>query len=73
VLGDCIGNPHVGFERPDWASGSDQDPGLAAQTRVRLLDRLAGEQMPIVGYHLPQGGVGRAERAGGAYRFVAEV
>ncbi|MBD3763262.1 MAG: MBL fold metallo-hydrolase [Rhodobacterales bacterium] len=73
VLGDCIGNPHVGFERPDWASGSDQDPAMAAQTRLRLLDRLAGEQMPIVGYHLPQGGVGRAERADGTYRFVAEV
>jgi hypothetical protein len=25
VLGDAIGNHHVAFERPDWASGSDQD------------------------------------------------
>ena len=73
VLGDCIGNHHVGFERPGWASGSDQDGALAAQTRVGLLDRLVAETFTLVGYHLPEGGIGRAERAGEGYRFTAEV
>jgi len=27
ILGDAIGNNHVAFARPDWRSGSDQDPG----------------------------------------------
>lgn len=71
VVGDALGNHHVAFERPDWPSGSDQDPQTAATSRVRLLDRLATEQMRLVGYHLPDGGIGRAERAGDAYRFVA--
>jgi glyoxylase-like metal-dependent hydrolase (beta-lactamase superfamily II) len=71
VLGDAIGNHHVAFERPDWASGSDQDPATAAATRVRLLDRLASEQITLVGYHLPDGGIGRAERSGDGYRFIA--
>jgi glyoxylase-like metal-dependent hydrolase (beta-lactamase superfamily II) len=70
VLGDCIGNHHVAFERPDWESGSDQDAALAAATRVSLLDRLAADGHAVIGYHLPGGGIGRVERAGAGYRFV---
>jgi glyoxylase-like metal-dependent hydrolase (beta-lactamase superfamily II) len=71
VVGDAIGNHHVAFERPDWASGSDQDKDMAAATRLRLLDRLASEQMALIGFHLPGGGIGRAEAlAGGGFRFV---
>lgn len=73
VLGDCIGNHHVGFERPEWLSGSDQDQALAAQTRVALLDRLAAEQFLVTGFHLTGGGIGRAEKAETGYRFVEEV
>ena len=70
VLGDAIGNHHVAFERPDWASGSDQDAAMAADTRVRLLDQIATDKALLIGYHLPGGGIGRAERDGSAYRFV---
>ncbi len=70
VVGDAIVNHHIAFERPGWHAGSDQDPELAASTRTALLDRLAGEQMPLIGFHLPQGGFGRAERQGDAFRFV---
>lgn len=72
VGGDAIGNHHVAFARPEWASGSDQDGQLGAQTRVRLLDQLATDQMTLLGFHLPDGGLGRVERDGDAYRFVAE-
>ncbi len=72
VVGDALGNHHVAFERPDWASGSDQDGAMAAATRVSLLDQIATHRMRLVGFHLPEGGIGRAERANGAYRFVAE-
>ena len=40
------------------------------RARLRLLDRLASEQMPLIGFHLPGGGIGRAERTDGTYRFV---
>jgi glyoxylase-like metal-dependent hydrolase (beta-lactamase superfamily II) len=70
VLGDAIGNHHVAFERPDWASGSDQDAAMAADTRVRLLDQIATDKALLIGYHLPGGGIGRAERDGSTYRFV---
>lgn len=72
IVGDAIVNHHLAFERPDWRSGSDQDRDLGAQTRLRLLDRLATEQMQLIGFHLPGGGIGRAERDGSSYRFVTE-
>ncbi|SFR09424.1 MBL fold metallo-hydrolase [Poseidonocella sedimentorum] len=70
VIGDAIGNHHVAFRQPDWESGSDQDGATAAATRTALLDRLATEQMPFVGFHLPNGGIGRAARDGAGYRFI---
>lgn len=71
VLGDAIGNHHIGFERPDWASGSDQNPEEAAATRLALLDRITADDLQIAGFHLPDGGLGRAEKIGeGQYRFV---
>lgn len=72
VVGDAIGNHHVAFARPEWPSGSDQDQPTAAATRAALLDRLATEQMRLIGFHLPGGGLGRAEKSGEGYRFVSE-
>ncbi len=72
VVGDALGNHHVAFERPDWASGSDQDGPAAAATRLALLDQISHGQMRLVGYHLPGGGIGRAEKSNGTYRFVEE-
>lgn len=72
VLGDCIGNHHVAFERPEWRSGSDQDGDLGAATRVALLDQIASEQMSVIGYHMPYPGIGRAEKRGDGYIFVGD-
>ena len=71
IVGDAIGNHHVAFAKPSWESGSDQDGITAAATRQMLLDRLSQEQMALVGFHLPDGGMGRAEKEGSAYRFVS--
>ena len=73
VVGDAIGNHHVAFARPGWRSGSDQDPDMAITARQMLLDRLATEQLQLVGFHLPNGGMGRVERSGDRYHFVKEV
>ncbi|TRD15147.1 MBL fold metallo-hydrolase [Palleronia caenipelagi] len=71
VIGDAIGNHHVAFQRPDLLSGSDQNKELAAETRKALLDRITSEDLTIVGFHLPGGGMGRAETRGDGYRFVS--
>ncbi|WP_034490592.1 MBL fold metallo-hydrolase [Afifella pfennigii] len=70
VTGDALTNHLFSFERPDWPSGTDQDPQMGAATRKSLLERIATDRMRIVGYHLPEPGIGTAERKDGAYRFV---
>ncbi|WP_048648199.1 MBL fold metallo-hydrolase [Nitratireductor soli] len=70
IVGDAITNA-VSFVRPDLETGSDQDQAMGAATRVRLLDRLAGDKARLIGFHLPHPGFGIAERDGSAYRFVA--
>ncbi|MFK7881788.1 MBL fold metallo-hydrolase [Roseobacter sp.] len=70
IVGDAIGNHHVAFHEPSWESGSDQDAQTAVATRKMLLDRLSSENMTVIGFHLPNGGIGRAEKVDDGYRFV---
>lgn len=72
VGGDAISNGHVALARPDWPSGADQDPDLGAETRMRLLDQLVADDIALLGFHLPDGGLGRVERDGDYYQFTAE-
>lgn len=70
VTGDFVTTP-MGFARPAVGSATDHDPALASQTRAATLARLADEKWRILGYHLPDGGIGRVERDGETWRFVA--
>lgn len=69
VIGDAIGNGHIALERPEFESGSDQNPPLGAQTRSALLSRLAASGDAVIGYHLPGSGLGRIRAEGAAFRF----
>lgn len=74
VTGDAIGNGHIAFERPEFASSSDQDPQMGAASRVALLDRITADDLLVAGFHVHDGGLGRAEKlADGGYRFNPEV
>ena len=70
VLGDAIGNHHVAFQRPDWESGSDQDMALAAKTRGMLFDRIMADDLAVVGFHLPNGGMGRVDKFKDGFKFI---
>jgi glyoxylase-like metal-dependent hydrolase (beta-lactamase superfamily II) len=73
IVGDAIGNHHVALHHPEWQSGSDQDRETGVTTRRMLLDRISSEQMPVIGFHLPNGGLGRIEAKDDAYRFTSET
>ncbi|MFY9239168.1 MAG: MBL fold metallo-hydrolase [Roseovarius sp.] len=73
ILGDCVGNDHVSFARPQWQSGSDQDPETAAATRVALLDQLAHEKTRVIGFHLRGDGVGYVDKGADGYVFVGDA
>ena len=57
---------------PDWEVKFDMDKAAAAATRRRVLDMLASERLPFVGYHMPFPGTGYVEASSGdrAYRYV---
>lgn len=73
IVGDAIGNGHLALKRPDWPSGADQDTELGILTRTTLLSELANTGILMVGFHLPNGGMGRIETADGAYRFLEDA
>ena len=70
IVGDAIGNHHLAFEHPDWPSGSDQDPQAGITSRKMLFDRVMTQGSLLVGFHLPQGGLGHVDRMGDGLRFV---
>ncbi|OED39404.1 MBL fold metallo-hydrolase [Chromatiales bacterium (ex Bugula neritina AB1)] len=72
LAGDAITNVALSFERPDWPSASDHDPEAGRKTRRRLLDRLAGDNSRLVGYHLPHPGFGRVLAEGDHFLFEAD-
>ena len=71
VGADVAHNEVVSLRHPDWAFGFDADPEQAIATRKALLDRAATDGTLYLGFHFTYPGVGRVERDGGAFRFVA--
>jgi glyoxylase-like metal-dependent hydrolase (beta-lactamase superfamily II) len=67
---DALTHVAVSFARPEWRWGTDHDGDRAIATRKRLLDQLAADRVPLIGFHLPWPGHGMVERSGTAYRFV---
>ncbi len=72
IIGDAIVNHHLAFHNPAWHSTSDQDPELGAQTRVALFDRVLKDDLTVIGFHFPEGGMGRVERSGKGLTFLGE-
>ncbi len=70
IGGDALIHPLISFRHPDWRPVADHVPDQAAETRRKLLDRLATEKSKLIGYHMPWPGVGIVERKDSAYRFV---
>jgi glyoxylase-like metal-dependent hydrolase (beta-lactamase superfamily II) len=71
IGGDVFNNVAVSFARPEWRVGADHDRDQGVATRKRLLDQLASDRTPLIGFHLTWPGHGMVERSGGAYRFIA--
>ena len=70
IGGDALIEPTLSFAHPDWRWGADWEADKGVASRKRLLDQLATDKIPLVGYHLPWPGVGRVERTAGAFRFA---
>jgi glyoxylase-like metal-dependent hydrolase (beta-lactamase superfamily II) len=62
----------ISFAHPGWRFAYDADPGLAAETRRKLLDRAAADRLRLFGTHMPFPCLGRARKTANAYEFVPE-
>ncbi|MEQ9694325.1 MBL fold metallo-hydrolase [Shimia sp. SDUM112013] len=55
---------------PDWEVKFDMDKAAAAATRRKMLDMMAADKVPFVGYHMPWPAVGYVETKGDGYHYV---
>ncbi|MEV8123285.1 MBL fold metallo-hydrolase [Streptomyces sp. NPDC085944] len=69
ITGDSIHHP-VQMAHPELCSCVDVSPGLAARTRNRLLDSLAGTSTLLLGSHFPAPTAGHVRREDGGYRLL---
>jgi glyoxylase-like metal-dependent hydrolase (beta-lactamase superfamily II) len=53
VLGDVTNHPWLFARHPQWQGIFDTDGAMAAETRKRMLDRVAADKMLVQGYHFP--------------------
>jgi glyoxylase-like metal-dependent hydrolase (beta-lactamase superfamily II) len=58
------------FAKPEWGTIFDTDFEMAAQTRHKVLERLANSKQPVFGYHLPWPGFGQVTRRHGGFRWM---
>ena len=68
IWGDLVHNV-VQFGRPEIGWKYDDDLGLARASRLALMEQAVEAGWLVAGAHLPGPGIGRIERAGGAYAF----
>lgn len=69
ITGDSIHHP-VQMGHPELGSCVDIAPELAARTRHRILDSLAGTSTLLFGSHFPPPTAGHVRHEGGAYRLA---
>jgi glyoxylase-like metal-dependent hydrolase (beta-lactamase superfamily II) len=62
VTGDICNHAVLSMQQPKWHVLFDMDKELAVKTRMRMLDMLATDRIPMVGYHMPFPAVGFVEK-----------
>lgn len=68
--GDVAHHHILLLRRPQWEFAYDTDPKLSAQTRARMLDRLAADRHGVISYHFPWPGLGHVVREGEGFAWV---
>ena len=71
VLGADFANHYVwSLAYPDWEVKFDRDKTMAAQTRRRMLNMMATDKIPFIGYHMPFPALGYVETRGDGFHYV---
>lgn len=70
-VGDLTHHQVLLVERPRIEFAYDTDPKQAATTRVKILDLLAAQKIPLLAYHFPWPGIGHVAKQGEGFRYFA--
>ncbi|GGC43569.1 MBL fold metallo-hydrolase [Siccirubricoccus deserti] len=65
--GDLAHHHILLMRQPLWEFSYDTDPKQSAQSRSRMLDRLARDRIAVLSYHFPWPGLGHVAREGSGY------
>src|SRR5690349_7838606 len=68
-LGDLSHHPVLLLEKPRMEFSYDSDPKQAAATRVKLLDMIATNKLPVMSYHYAWPGFGNIAKAGDGFHY----
>lgn len=71
ILGADFANHYVySLAHPDWEVLYDVDKPTAAQTRRKLLDMMAADRVPFIGYHMPFPALGYVRAQDSVFEYV---
>lgn len=70
AMADTAVHYAVNLQRPDWEMRFDMDKAAAAVSRKRVLDMIATDRVPLLGYHMPHPSVGFLEKREGGYTYL---
>jgi glyoxylase-like metal-dependent hydrolase (beta-lactamase superfamily II) len=69
AIGDLTHHQVLLVEKPRIEFAYDTDSKQSANTRVRVLDMLAANRIPLIAYHFPWPGVGHVAKHGDGFRY----
>jgi glyoxylase-like metal-dependent hydrolase (beta-lactamase superfamily II) len=70
--GDLTHHPILLLEKPRMQFSYDTDPKQAAETRVKLLDMIAANKIPVMAYHYAWPGVGHIAKTPEGFHYYPE-
>ena len=71
AIGDLTHHQVILLEKPRIEFAYDTDSKQSASTRVRMLDMLASNRIPLIAYHFPWPGLGHVAKHGEGFRYFA--
>ena len=71
LLGDTVSHVDLFTALPQTGFALETDTALAAQSRLKIFDKVSADGLLIAGSHIHFPGFGRIVKAGDAYRFAA--
>ena len=71
-LGDLSHHAVLLLEKPRMEFSYDSDPKQAASSRVKMLEMLAAQKIPVMSYHFAWPGYGHVAKAGDGFHYYPE-